>query len=236
MKAHKKMKPKKATTKSRASSSKTKTKAQKFSFTRKWQVATFVVVFAIIGGFFLLRTYAATTGTVTSSGTCTKNCYTYYPMEPKIAFWINDIRKQNGAQYMPLNDCMSAFARVWAADIGPRGTTQHYFEAKGTTAWSNAIDRCNPNGARYRKFGEMTIRIPECKNLSDADCAWAIVIGHKNADGTPGSWYTSPKHQAIMLDKAYTHQGIGVWKNQSTGEVYAVAELACFSNVNNCGN
>lgn len=234
MKARKKMKPKKTASKSRQSSSKTKTKSRNFSFTRKWQVATFVVAFAIVGGFFLLRTYAATTGTVTSSGTCTKNCYTYYPMEPKIAFWINDIRKQNGAQYLPLNDCMSSFARNWSARNGPLGSKAHYADVYGMEKWKAEIQKCLPANNGYMKFGENTIIAPSCRNASDADCAWQIVIGSKNANGTPGSWYTSPTHQKTMLDKTYMVQGIGIWKNPYNGDVYATAEFACYSNSNIC--
>ena len=100
---------------------------------------------------------------------------------------INQIRAQNGAG--PLAPCgsLARAAQAHAGDMAARGSLTHY-----------GGDGSDP-GARLRRHGY-------------GAGFWGEVIagGTHTVEGVVGVWMNSPRHRAILLDRAYRDIGVGV--------------------------
>lgn len=184
------------------------------------RMVVFVLVFGVIGSFFLIRSFAATPS---GNSNCAKSGYCYYPVDPKVAFWQNGLRQQYNAnpQYVGLNDCLSSYARTWAARMASLQTLKHSNTERN---WSGEISKCG----NWTWLGENIWKGPcgDTNIESKAnDCSWNAVDGPVNSFLHDGQ---NPNiHLANILHSPMNAQGVGSFYD-SHGIMWIVAEYANF--------
>ncbi len=189
-----------------------------------WKFVVFTIAIATIGSFAIIRSFAASTtvGSVTNCG----QKYCYYTIDAKVAGWVKNLRSQYTPynQYLPLNDCVSGFARGWAvhisnldhpmtdADHSGQGYNCGDWSAKGEIMWKGFCQNLAPAG---------NTALAE-KNADD--CAWKAVYGDPGGsfwdDKQPGQ-----PHRAIMLDPKYNRIGVGAIQDFRTGTTSIVIDF-----------
>ena len=195
-----------------------KSRFSRFATNNRAKLLTFMIVFGLIGGFIVFRTYAATP----SNANCTKS-YCYYPVEPKVAYFQNGLRQTHGANpaYVGLNECASGYARQWAAYMA----TNNYFGHSNTRwNWQAGMDKCG----NWHWLGENIWKGPCGDTNVDqtaADCAWKAVDGPTSSylnDGEP-----SNPHLANVLHSPMSVYGVGSYYDKN-GVMWIVSEYVLF--------
>lgn len=117
-------------------------------------------------------------------------------MEVAVFERINEQRQKQGLKPLKMHETLRKVARAYSRRMSQEKFFSHYDPQK-----KSATDRVRSAGLRFRAVGENLFL---SQNAPDP------------ISGAVEGWMESKGHRANILTQAYTHTGVGIWKDGNT--------------------